>query len=271
MTDDAAREAAPSTSPEKTETTETEIDAAPRVRTGLARLQDIGGSGRRQAAAREAKAETETETEDNGWRAKRRRTDGGVFAPVDPEKLTLTPKQDRFASLVAAGVPATVAAKTAGYAVAKVEASRLARLPHVRRKIHELRELKIDRLATPVLSRIADVALGRIVDAKLETQLKAMFWLAEAAGYGPKAKKDKEKDSDNNDMREWSIEALESFLTERDRSKRKAIATDAAVIAPDGTMEDTQHVEKTQETHPAQDRAGPSEEDGAAAGPAEPG
>lgn len=222
-------------------------------------------------AAPSLPSETETtETDGRAWAAKRRRrAQSGVFAPVDPEKLALTPKQDRFAKNVASGLPLAAAARLAGYSAAAPEASRARRLPHVRAKIREYRELKLDKLASISLNVIAEIITDP--DVKAETRFKAASWVLEARGHGAKTKKDSEKDSDNNDMREWSIERLESFLAERERSKRKAIATDAAVIAPDGTMEDTQAIEKTQETHPAQDRAGPSEEDGAAAGPAEPG
>jgi fibro-slime domain-containing protein len=78
---------------------------------------------------------------------------------------------------------------------------------------------------------------------------------------------DVKADVNNNDMREWSIERLEAFLAERERSKRKASASDAVLIAPVGTMDVTQAVEKTQETLPSQ---GSVAEDGAAEPPADP-
>jgi hypothetical protein len=231
MTDEPAREAADVRSPSETETEIAETGETPRVfRSG-----------------------------DLTWQQRRRRADGGVYAPVDPERRALTPRQDAFARSVAKGVSLSAAARLAGFKDGN-EGYRQRTLPHVRRKIHEYRQLKLDKLASASLNVIAEIMLDQ--DVKAETRLKAAQWVAESAGHGPQRTKDKEKDNENNDMREWSIERLEAFLSERERLKRKAIATDATVIAPTGTMEDSQAVEKTQETHPSADSAEPADGQG---------
>lgn len=177
-----------------------------------------------------------------------RRTPGGVFAPVAPEARQLTERQQKFASMVARGLSPSAAAKLVGY-LAKNEGVRLRHLPQVRAAIHRYREIRWDKLASVAPDVVAEIMLNP--ETKPETRLKAAIHVSALAGHVPKAR-DNEKTSDNSDMREWSVEALEAFLSERERNKRKAIATEATVIAPDGTMEDSQAIEKTQETQPVQ-------------------
>lgn len=220
--------------------------------------------------AAHVRSPSETETAETGgpgseyWGKRRRLERGGVFAPVAPEKRVLTERQEAFARHVARGLSPGAAAKLVGY-LAKNEGTRLRRLPQVRAAIHRYREIRWDKLASVAPDVVAEIMLNP--DTKPETRLKAAIYVSELAGHVAKTPKDRGKDNENNDMREWSIEALEAFLTERERSKRKSNASDAVLIAPDGTMDGTQAIEKTQETQPVQ---GSAVEDEAPAGQAEP-
>lgn len=93
----------------------------------------------------------------------------------------LTGKQAAFVDAVANGVKPTPAARSAGYVVAKTDAYRLLRLPHVLEALQERRSARIrGDLASVALTTMQDLMSG---DTPAATRYQASKWVLEHAGH----------------------------------------------------------------------------------------
>lgn len=132
----------------------------------------------------------------------------------------LTDGQERFARALAAGVPATEAARIAGYADANVAGHRLGRTEAVRARVRALRTNEIDKLASLSLRVLKDILRKQGVSDAV--RLNAVKLSLALAGHTEKPSEEA-KALKTKDIKDMSVDELTAFI-HAETSKRAADA-----------------------------------------------